>query len=65
MKTGLLDNHSKCTYNAGQGVERDLHGTSEGWDGIFGYLTWHEAYCLNVGNHPGHNLHSRGRGDMT
>ena len=31
-----------------------------GWDGIFGYLTSHEAYCLCVGNHLGHNLHTRG-----
>ena len=34
------------------------------WDGIFGYLTSHEAYCLCVGNHSGHNLHTRGWGDM-
>ena len=33
-------------------------------DGIFGYLTSHEAYCLCVGNHSGHNLHTRGWGDM-
>ena len=31
-----------------------------GWDGIFGYLTSHEAYCLGVGNRSGHNLHTRG-----
>ena len=31
-----------------------------GWNGIFGYLTSHEAYCLCVGNHSGHNLHTRG-----
>ena len=35
-----------------------------GWDGIFGYLTSHEAYCLCEGNHSGHNLHTRGWGDM-
>ena len=35
-----------------------------GWDGIVGYLTSHEAYCLCVGNHSGHNLHTRGWGDM-
>ena len=33
-------------------------------DGIFGYLTSHEAYCLCVGNHSGHNLQTRGWGDM-
>ena len=32
-----------------------------GWDGIVGYLTSHEAYCLCVGNHSGHYLHSRMR----
>ena len=36
----------------------------DGWDGIFGYLTSHEAYCLCVGNHSGHNLHTRGWDDM-
>ena len=40
-------------------------GTGIGWDGIFGYLTSHEAYCLCVGNHSGHNLYTRGWGDMT
>ena len=35
-----------------------------GWDRILGYLAWHEAYCLCVGNHTGHNLHTRGWGDM-
>ena len=36
------------------------------WDGmgIFGYLTSHEAYCLCVGNHSGHNLHTQESGDM-
>ena len=32
-----------------------------GWDGIVGYLTSHEAYRLWVGNHSGHNLHTRGK----
>ena len=32
----------------------------DGMDGIFGYLTLHEAYCLCVGNRSGHNLHTRG-----
>ena len=31
-----------------------------GWNGIFGYLTSYEAYCLYVGNHSAHNLHTRG-----
>ena len=30
------------------------------WDGIVGYLTLLEAYCSWVGNHSGHNLHTRG-----
>ena len=34
------------------------------WDGIVGYLTLHEAYCLWEGNHSGHNLHTQGWGDM-
>ena len=34
------------------------------WDGIVGYSTLHETYCLCVGNHTGHNLHTRGWGDM-
>ena len=35
------------------------------WDSYqVGYLTSHEAYCLWVGNHSGHNLHTRGCGDM-
>ena len=31
----------------------------DGWDGIIGYFTSHEAGCLWVGNHSGHNLHTR------
>ena len=27
----------------------------ERWDGIVGYLTLHEAYCLCVRNRSGHN----------
>ena len=34
------------------------------WDGIFGYLTSHEAYCLCVGNHSCHNFLTRGWGDI-
>ena len=41
------------------------HVLCKGWDGIFGYLTSHEAYCLCVGNHSDHYLHTRGWGDMT
>ena len=33
-----------------------MEANPQGWDGIFGYLTSHEAYCLCVGNHSGHNL---------
>ena len=33
------------------------------WDGIVSYLTSYEAYCLWVGNHSRHNLHTRGWGD--
>ena len=29
-------------------------------DGMVGYLTSHEAYCLCVGDHSGHYLHTRG-----
>ena len=32
----------------------------KGWDGLVGYLTSHEAYCLCIGKHSGHNLHTRG-----
>ena len=35
-----------------------------GWEGIIGYLTSHETYCLCVGNHLGHNLHTQGWGEM-
>ena len=35
-----------------------------GWDGIVGYLTSHEAYCLCIGNHSGHYLQTQGWGDM-
>ena len=38
----------------------EAHKDEMGWDGIFGYLTSHEAYCLCVGNRAGHNLHTRG-----
>ena len=45
------------------GTHIETHGKlilRMGWDGIFGYLTSHEAYCLCVGNRSGHNLHTRG-----
>ena len=35
-----------------------------GWDGIVDYSTSHEAYCLWVGSHSGHNFHTWGWGDM-
>ena len=36
-----------------------------GWDGIVGYLTSHEAYCLWVGNHAGHTLLKKFKGAHT
>ena len=39
-------------------LERTPGLKMDGW--IFGYLTSHEAYCLCVGNHSGHNLLARG-----
>ena len=47
--------------------KQNIHGAflqCEWWDGIVGSLTWHEAYGLCLGNHTGHNLHTRGWGDM-
>ena len=51
MLFGVVEHQSHLTGWTKQGDE---------WDGIFGYLTSHEAYCLCVGNHSGHNLHTRG-----
>ena len=41
-------------------LDRQLCGRllNDGMDGIFGYLTSHEAYCLCVGKHSGHYLHT-------
>ena len=41
-------------------IGNDGIALSKGWDGmgwLVGYLTSHEAYCLCVENHSGHNLH--------